>query len=68
MKERRNLIEQAKQRCRLPCIQDNNLVIMTIALSISVTTLDRRIGWEYSECCLRSGSCLRALKGAIRDA
>jgi hypothetical protein len=50
MKERRNLIEQAKQRCRLPCIQDNNLVIMTIALSISVTTLDRRIGWEYSEC------------------
>ena len=34
MKERRNLIEQAKQRRRLACIHDNHVVIVTIVLSI----------------------------------
>lgn len=68
MKERRNLIEQAKQRCRLARVHDSNIVTMTISLSSSIATLDRRIGWEYSQCCLRLGSCLRELKGAIRDA
>jgi hypothetical protein len=42
MKERRNLIEQAKQCSRLASIHDNNTVIMTVLLSITILECEQK--------------------------
>ncbi len=59
MKERRNLIEQAKQRSRLASIHDNHIVIMTVLLSINSTILECEQKWNSgtsTDSLLASGS------------